>query len=246
MKIRQLNPSSPMPLYRQLADILLENIRSGSLAPGEKIPSETYLAEELKIGRPTVRQATELLIRKGILERKRGSGTFIKEHYEEVDLFSIGGTSSAFSKKGIHAETKLIKEIIVHKETINKKNPFLNKECFFFSRLININKEPLIIEDFYIDNEVFYGIEKYDLKNNSLKNIVEDKYFLKPVSGKQNFKIGYAETEKASVLKISINSPILIVERFLNFPNADNGIFSVIYCKTDKFVFSQTIGGLYE
>ncbi len=241
MNMKKLNHSSPIPLYRQLADEILHSVRSGSYKPGEKIPSETILAENFGIGRPTVRQATELLIRKGILKRIRGSGTFVKEEQKDIDLFSIAGTSSAFNKKGIKIKLEVLKEIIKIKISENVKNPFYNKECYFFSRLSTVCKEPLIIEDFYLDADIFKGLEKYDLEENSLSGIVEEKYFLKPVSSRQNFRIGYADKKKAGKLKIEQTFPLLVVERFLNFPNAENAVYSEIYCKTDKFVFSQTI-----
>ncbi|MBW2575327.1 MAG: GntR family transcriptional regulator, partial [Deltaproteobacteria bacterium] len=69
-----LNSKSPIPLYRQLADILLIKIRSGEYTSGSRIPSENSLSASYGIGRPTARQATDLLVRKRILVRKRGSG----------------------------------------------------------------------------------------------------------------------------------------------------------------------------
>ncbi|MBT6276569.1 MAG: GntR family transcriptional regulator, partial [Chromatiales bacterium] len=54
-----LNPSSPLPLYQQLADELRGRIETGEFPPGARIPSEHALAERYCLGRPTVRQATE-------------------------------------------------------------------------------------------------------------------------------------------------------------------------------------------
>ena len=65
-----LNPASPLPLYRQLADVLLARIREGEYPSGIRIPSEPELARTFRIGRPTVRQATDLLV------RPSGSRTF--------------------------------------------------------------------------------------------------------------------------------------------------------------------------
>ena len=62
-----LNPGSPLPLYRQLADWLLARMRSGEYPPGSRIPSEPALARRFGIGRPTVRQATDLLVRRRCL-----------------------------------------------------------------------------------------------------------------------------------------------------------------------------------
>ncbi|MCP4207766.1 MAG: GntR family transcriptional regulator, partial [Shimia sp.] len=91
-----LNTHSPIPLYQQLADRIRYEIETGGYRVNDKIPSEHVLAKQYAIGRPTVRQATDLLVRKGILQRKRGSGTFVLPPTQRIDLFSLTGTSAAF------------------------------------------------------------------------------------------------------------------------------------------------------
>ncbi|MEJ2039830.1 MAG: GntR family transcriptional regulator, partial [Desulfosarcinaceae bacterium] len=90
-----LNPQSPIPLYRQLADLLHAQVRAGDYPPGSRVPSEHQLAAAHAIGRPTVRQAIDLLVRKGVLRRRRGSGTYVCEPQQEVDLFNLDGTSAS-------------------------------------------------------------------------------------------------------------------------------------------------------
>src|ERR1041384_3677335 len=103
-----LNPASPLPLYQQLAELLGRDIQSGSKAEGARWPSEPELARAHGIGRPTVRQATELLVQRGLVERKRGSGTYVRSAPKRVDLFSLGGTLSSFREGGVALQTKLL------------------------------------------------------------------------------------------------------------------------------------------
>lgn len=238
-----LNIESPIPLYHQLASIILEKIRSNEYKAGIRIPSEHKLAKEFKIGRPTVRQATDLLIRKKILERKRGSGTYVREQ-DEVDLFSLAGTSSAFNKKGINVDIGILKNISIINIDFDTENPFFNKNAYFYSRISRVENEPIIIEEIYLDPDIFKDLEKINLADASLSNIIEERYFMKPIGGKQAFKITYLNKEKAILLKVDETTPILLVKRFLNFKQKDNLIFSKIYCRTDKFVFSQVLGGI--
>jgi DNA-binding GntR family transcriptional regulator len=67
--------SSPVPLYFQVAGQLEQAINDGVLAPGERVPNEMVLADELGVSRPTMRQALQTLVDKGMLVRKRGVGT---------------------------------------------------------------------------------------------------------------------------------------------------------------------------
>ena len=64
-----------MPLYFQVAEQLERAIVDGVLAPGERVPNEVALADELGLSRPTMRQAIQILVDKGMLVRKRGVGT---------------------------------------------------------------------------------------------------------------------------------------------------------------------------
>lgn len=70
-----LDRSSPVPLYFQVAEQIAEAIRRGDLAPGSRLDNEILLADKLGLSRPTIRQAIQYLVDKGLLVRKRGVGT---------------------------------------------------------------------------------------------------------------------------------------------------------------------------
>ena len=66
---------SPVPLYFQVAEQLEAAIRDGTLVPGSRLETEVRLADRCGLSRPTVRQAIQHLVDKGLLVRKRGVGT---------------------------------------------------------------------------------------------------------------------------------------------------------------------------
>ncbi len=70
-----LDRSSPVPLYYQLSQQLEAAIEQGGLAPGSLLGNEIDLAARLGLSRPTVRQAIQSLVDKGLLVRRRGVGT---------------------------------------------------------------------------------------------------------------------------------------------------------------------------
>lgn len=65
--------NSPVPLYYQLARQLETAIEQGLLAPGSLLGNELELAARLGLSRPTVRQAIQSLVDKGLMVRRRGS-----------------------------------------------------------------------------------------------------------------------------------------------------------------------------
>ncbi|MFJ5726910.1 GntR family transcriptional regulator [Streptomyces paradoxus] len=70
-----LDRGSPVPLYHQLAQQLEAAIGHGVLAPGNLLGNEVDLSVRLGLSRPTVRQAIQSLVDKGLLVRRRGVGT---------------------------------------------------------------------------------------------------------------------------------------------------------------------------
>jgi GntR family transcriptional regulator len=70
----QINPSSGVPIYRQLMDQVRTLIGAGRLTEGAMVPSVRQIAEGLQINPMTVSKAWSLLERDGVLERVRGQG----------------------------------------------------------------------------------------------------------------------------------------------------------------------------
>jgi GntR family phosphonate transport system transcriptional regulator len=71
--------TQPWPLWRRVEQAILDGVRRGGLAPGAQLPGEHQLAAELGAHRHTVRRALESLRGRGIVEIRRGSGTFLVE-----------------------------------------------------------------------------------------------------------------------------------------------------------------------
>lgn len=75
MKYKQIKPKK---IYEEVADTLLESIRSGELQPGEKLDSVQQLAESFQVGRSAIREALTSLRAMGLIEMRQGEGTYVK------------------------------------------------------------------------------------------------------------------------------------------------------------------------
>ncbi|MGW1076543.1 GntR family transcriptional regulator [Streptomyces sp. NPDC002537] len=64
--------------YEKIADDLRQSIRAGQLTPGERLPSETALAERYGRSVPTIRDALRLLRDEGLIEKQQGRGNFVR------------------------------------------------------------------------------------------------------------------------------------------------------------------------
>ena len=76
-KKRYLAPVSSKSVVQIIIDRLTGAIIEGELKPGDKIPTEPELAEELQVGRNSVREAIRILVAYGVLEIRRPEGTFV-------------------------------------------------------------------------------------------------------------------------------------------------------------------------
>jgi GntR family transcriptional repressor for pyruvate dehydrogenase complex len=73
-----LEPVRPLALKERVIRQLTRLIEDGALQPGDQLPSERELSEELQVSRGTVREAVQLLQALGLLEIRHGSGTFVR------------------------------------------------------------------------------------------------------------------------------------------------------------------------
>lgn len=90
-RLISIDRSSPVPLYFQVAQQLQQLIESGTLAPGTRLENEIALADKFGLSRPTMRQAMQHLVDKGLLARKRGVGTQVVNNRvrRQVELTSL-------------------------------------------------------------------------------------------------------------------------------------------------------------
>ncbi|MBB2921255.1 GntR family transcriptional regulator [Cellulomonas cellasea] len=93
--------SSPVPLYHQVAVAIESAIEDGRLTPGTLLENEISLAARLGISRPTARQALQELVDRGHLVRRRGVGTHVAPARirRPVDLTSLYGDLISTGKK---------------------------------------------------------------------------------------------------------------------------------------------------
>ncbi|TNY37304.1 GntR family transcriptional regulator [Thermomonospora catenispora] len=71
-----------LPKYLQIAGHIRDRILRGDLQPGDEVPSERQIAAEWNVSRPTATKALEALRLQGLVESRRGSGTYVRNRYD--------------------------------------------------------------------------------------------------------------------------------------------------------------------
>ena len=143
---------SDRPAYKQLADLLRQQILGGELAPGAPLPSETRLRQELGVSRNTVRLAVQLLRSEGHVTTEHGRGTYVRERPQvrrlgpdryRADVAPEGSETSFTRDQGIdwadYRLDKVFREIpatglLVDLLDVPEGTPLLERHFTFYAR----------------------------------------------------------------------------------------------------------------
>src|SRR5271170_3118076 len=98
-------------LVTRVANALRDQIRSGTLARGSRFCGEVELAKQIGISRPTLREATRILGREGLIEIRHGAGPFVSEGYGHVtgSLDSMTSMSTVIREFGAEPHVRALK-----------------------------------------------------------------------------------------------------------------------------------------
>jgi len=207
-----IDRSSPMPLYFQVAQQLEREIREGLLAPGDRIATETTLAQQLGLSRPTLRQAIQLLVDKGLVVRKRGVGTQVvgREIRRAVELTSL---HDDLRRAGQQPRTEVLScrqepadEVVAAELNLVAGSPVWRLE-----RLRGVDEEPLALMLNYLPLERA-DLDAFDLARIGLYEALRGLNIHIRVAH-QRIGARRAETREARLLGASRGAPLLTVAR---------------------------------
>src|SRR6516164_5441596 len=102
------NPESAIPLYFQVQQDLASSIASGALAPGSQLPTEEELVRRYHVSRTTVRKAVQELDRLGLIEIRRGRGTFVRTGKITQEFTELTGFVEDMVAMGLQPSAKVL------------------------------------------------------------------------------------------------------------------------------------------
>jgi DNA-binding FadR family transcriptional regulator len=107
---RPFEPVSTRRTFEEAVEQIADKIRTGDLAPGDRLPSERHLAAQMRISRPTVREAVKMLADAGVLEVRRGQtgGIFVRSELVPRDLLRSGWAVRVSEVSGVLEARRLI------------------------------------------------------------------------------------------------------------------------------------------
>ena len=128
---------SRSPLYERVESVLAGDIADGSLPPGTQLPSEDGLVERFKVSRTTVRKAIQNLVEHGLVEVRRGKGTFVTQPTITQELTELTGFVEDMQAAGRTPTARLLDKRIVAADearNVNEEELQMLLNCYQRSR----------------------------------------------------------------------------------------------------------------
>ena len=235
-----LNRDSPIPLYYQLAERIKEQIQTGELRPGAQLASERDVSEKFGISRMTVRQARGSLTQQGILETKKGLGTFVAEPKLDHEMFHLLGFTEAMMGKGKEKTSSQVLE-----KTLAVPPPSVatrlrlepGEEAIKLVRLRFYDGVPLLLEMIFVPAAICPGLEARELISSSLYTILEQDYGLHPIYAEQTLESTSANEYESELFDIEPGMAMILLEGVTYLDTGEPvEHFKAVY-RSDRFKF---------
>ena len=216
--------TGPIPRYVQLADLMRRRIAKERWVPGDTLPSIEKLMAEFNVARVTVRQATQLLAREGLLSPQRGRGTFV--------------TEQAGNKRKLVVETTLDELVEMYRgdkpdlsnmiesdlqPVLTEKDGLPAPHYSHMRRVHSRDGEKYCVVSIFIDDRVFRLAPKR-FRREVVLPILTSLPGVTIAEAHQTLHISTADLDVARDLRVPINAPVAEVRRVLSAPDG-----SVIY-----------------
>ena len=210
-----IDKNSPVPYYYQLEQLLREKVENGRLKPGDALPSEAELCSTFMVSRTVVRQALNKLCQDGIVYKQKGKGTFVaKPKLQEKFIQRTYGFYQEMKERGLAVESEVLEHELLESPTGIRTLLKLSEgqKVVRTSRLRSVNKELVMFTTTYVRSDLCPGLEKEDLTNGSLYQLLWDKYGLKISYGHRTLEAVAAGKYEADMLKVPRRSPLVYLE----------------------------------
>jgi len=203
------------PLYRQIQTDLRERVSGGELEPGAQVETEQELMARYGVSRATVRQALSGLVAEGLLEIRRGRGTFVHGAALEHRLGGFYTFSREIERHGMRPGTRVRALGLQVASVVVAEGLGLapGTSVVALSRVRLADDEPIVSETSYLPAARFRGLEEVDFSEVSLYETLTTAYGVRPVRARETFVPVLLGPADADVLGGEAGDPVLSVER---------------------------------
>jgi len=204
-----------VPAYQRIQSTILQKIESGGLRPGDAVPSERELAKIHQVSLMTARHALASMEREGVVERRRGIGTFVsapKIHFNRLMSYT-----EQMASRNLTANSQVLFAKILDDEqeaaarlSLPPKSRIIKLE-----RLRHAAGEPFALETCHLSEAQFPGFLEAPLGSESLFAILKQSYKIELGYADEEVDATAADARTAELLEVPRREPLLRIRQVI-------------------------------
>lgn len=224
------------PLYDKVYRELRSQIETGTLRPGDHLPSERAIAEQLGVSRITVRRALQELASDGLIEGRR-----VASYGEPANALVSFSTMGA--ERGLSASSRVL-SADVRAATIDEAEALRmppGGPIFELRRVRLLGGLPIAVDESHLSYERVRGIENVDFTTASLYGTLTDRYGIVPTRADYAIEAVRASPEEAELLDLEVGGALLRAsETMYDQHDVPTDTGRIIY-RGDRYRFRTTL-----
>ncbi|MGP9808472.1 GntR family transcriptional regulator [Halomonas sp. AOP12-C2-37] len=241
------NTDGRLPLYAKLRDQLGSRIANGEWKPGDMIPSENRLAEEYGVALATMRMALKQLVDEGLLDRRRGTGTFVKQPAFRADLFRFFHVHDVDDPDvPVIPESQILscQEVPLPPEAQKAFGEDSVSHCVRLERVRLWSGDPMLFEEIYLRLPDFEGLLTLNPKAMGplLYPVFLEKFGILISSATDELSFGVATKTSAEQLALAPGAPVAVIQRVARNPSGRIIEFRRVHGRPERFRYRVTLG----
>ncbi|ADP18687.1 bacterial regulatory protein, GntR family protein 58 [Achromobacter xylosoxidans A8] len=209
------NQSENAPLYARMETALAAEIAAGSLASGSQLPTEDQLIERFAVSRTTVRKAVENLVARGLVEIRRGKGTFVTEPKLTQALTALSGFVEDMDALGRQATARLLdkRPVPATADVARQLGVTRGAQVYRIERVRLADGVAMSFDETYLPLDIGVKVASNDLEAEPIFDLLELRYDLPLIEAEYQLEAVTADERVAQALGVAVGSPIFLIER---------------------------------
>ncbi len=240
------NESDYAPLYARVETALAAEIAAGSLSPGSQLPTEDRLIERFAVSRTTVRKAVENLVARGLVEIRRGKGTFVTEPKLTQALTGLSGFVEDMEALGRRATAKLLdkRPVPASGDVARQLGVARGAMVYRIERVRLADGVALSFDETYLPLDIGEKVAGNDLEAEPIFDLLELRYDLPLIEAEYQLEAVTADERVALALGVAAGSPIFLIERTSYSEGQRPVDYEKLYYRGDLIRFSTRLSRL--
>lgn len=222
------------PVYKRIQDSIRTRIEAAELHPGDPVASERELARLHKVSLMTARHALAGLEREGLVERRRGAGTFVAQ--PKIHFNKLMSYTEHMSARGLVPRSRvLIAKIVEHDAEVAARlalpatTPLIKIE-----RLRETGDEPFALETCYLPAKEFANLAESPLGRTSLFATLQQEYGVELAYADEEVDATTAEANIAELLQVHRGAAVLRIRQVIYSTNGKPTIYVVGFYRSER------------